>query len=109
MEHVDGSKQSIMSAWESLPRRIFLDSSTLQTLQDYGEFIWDNIKIPPYDKIHKIPNGIANIEALRAIFFINQRANFEFVLPPNTMSEVIDKDDRRYLQWAYDVLDHWEA
>jgi len=109
MEDIEDPKESISSAFESLPRRIFLDSSTLQTLQDYGEFIWDNVEIPSHDKLHKIPNGIANIEALRAIFFVNQRANFDFALSPNSLSEVIDKGDRRYLQWAYDVLDHWEA
>ena len=109
MKDIEDPKESILNAFESLPRRIFLDSSTLQTLQDYGEFIWDNVEIPPHDKIHKIPNGIANIEALRAIFFVNQRANFDFALSPNSLSEVIDKGDRRYLQWAYDVLDHWEA
>ena len=110
MEDIDSLKQGTISAFESLPRRIFLDSSTLQTLQDYGEFIFDNNEeIPIYDKIQKIPDGIAHIEALRAIFCINERARFEFALSQNSLSEVIAKGDRYYLQWAYDVLDHWEA
>ena len=109
MKDNDNSTQGIDSLFESLPKRIFLDSSTLQTLQDYGEYIWDNVAIHPNDKIHKIPKGIANIEALRAIFFINKRAHFEFALSPNSLREVNDKGDNYYLRWAFDVLDHWEA
>src|SRR5438874_12854271 len=95
--------------FEQLPRRIFLDSSTLQTLQNYGEFILENVKVPQTDRIWSIPNGIQNLDALRNIFFVNQRAGFEFALSDNSLLEVSEKKDAHYLQWAYDVLDHWLA
>jgi len=93
--------------FESLPRRIFLDSSTLQTLLTYGEFVWENIEPSDIDRIRSVPNGIQNLDALRNIFFVNQRAGFEFALSENSLSEVAARKDSRYLQWAYDVLDHW--
>lgn len=95
--------------FEQLPRRIFLDSSTLQTLQNYGEFIWENVEPSHTNRIWSIPNGIQNLEALRTIFFVNQRAGFEFALSDNSLLEVSGKKDARYLQWAYDVLDYWLA
>jgi hypothetical protein len=96
-------------AFDELPRRIFLDSSTLQTLQDYGEFIYDNCPPPETDRIYSIPDGFANIDALRAIMFVNQRANFEFALSHNSLDEVLARGDLDYLIWARDVLDYWES
>ena len=93
--------------FEQLPRRIFLDSSTLQTLQNYGELIWENEEISLTNRIWSVTNGIQNVEALRDIFFVNQRAGFEFALSDNSLAEVSEKKDAHYLQWAYDVLDHW--
>ena len=98
-----------MSDFVSLPRRIFLDSSTLQTLDTYGAFIWDGYEIESNDQIWHIPDGIENLEALRNIFIVQNRADFEFALSKNSFIEVSAKGDAGYLQWAYDVLDHWQA
>ena len=94
--------------FESLPQRIFLDTSTLQMLQDYGGQIWENVPIPDNDRIYSIPDGPATIDALRRIFFINQHALWQFAISVNSLREVAAKGDTRYLQWAYDVLDHWQ-
>ncbi|MDH4270136.1 MAG: hypothetical protein OEV52_07565 [Dehalococcoidia bacterium] len=54
-----------MSAkFEEMPRRIFLDSSTLQALQDYGGFLYENEPIDISDPLHRDPRGIAKLEAL---------------------------------------------
>lgn len=99
-----------MSAkFEEIPRRIFLDSSTLQTLQDYGAFLYENEPIDVNDPIHHDPHGVAKLEALRNIVQVTKRAPFEFALSNNSFAEVQAKGDFRYLQWAYDVLDHWLA
>jgi hypothetical protein len=97
----------MFSSFYELPRRIFLDSSTIQTLQDYGGFIWEGEALPKSARIGRDPRGVSKLEALRAIFFVNQRANFEFALSGNSLAEVSDKGDPLYLNWAYDVLDHW--
>ena len=91
------------------PRRLFLDSSTLQTLLDYGEFIWEKVEPPPGDRTHRMPGFLDDLDALRAIFQVNRRAGFNIVLSPNSLAEVIDKQDASYTRWAYDVVDHWLA
>jgi len=52
-------------SFDELPRRLFLDSSTLQRLESYGEFIYDGGPIDENDRIWSVPNGIDEIEALR--------------------------------------------
>lgn len=92
---------NIIFNFKNLPGRIFLDSNVLQNLQVYGEYVFDNVEV------HKDDKNAENIEALRNIFFVNQRANFEFALSNNSIKEVLEKKDKSYLQWAFDVLDHW--
>jgi len=78
-------------------------------LQDYGGPVWENEPIPDNDRIHCDPVGLATIEALRRIFFVNQRAQWQFALSSNSLREVAVKGDAQYLQWAYDVLAHWQV
>ena len=98
-----------MTSFEELPARIFLDSSVLQTIHGYGEIVFENEDLPASDKMWTISGGPEELEALRAIFFVNQRAMFEFALSEHSFAEVEASGDRRYLRWAYDVLDHWHA
>lgn len=104
-----GDESDLVKSFHELPKRIFLDSSTLQTLQDYGEFIWENVEPSPSDRLFDIPDGYEQIDALRAIFFVNQRAMFEFALSKNSFEEVAARGDQPYLRWADDVLEHWES
>jgi hypothetical protein len=97
------------SKFEDIPHRIFLDSSTLQTLQDYGGFLYENEQLAMTDPIYRDPKGVTKLEALRLIMQLAERAPFEFALSRNSFIEVHAKGDSRYLQWAYDVLDHWLA
>ncbi len=82
------------SSFYDLPRRIFLDSSTLQTLQDYGEFVYENVEPEPDDRIYRIPTGYEELDSLRAIRFVAQRAMFEFTLSDHSFEEVAAKGDR---------------
>jgi hypothetical protein len=93
----------------SLPWRVFLDSSVLQTLLNYGEFIYENVEISDSDRIWSIPDGFENVEALRKICFVGQRAQIEFAISDNSLSEVVAKKDSRYLMWAFEMLDYWRT
>jgi hypothetical protein len=97
------------SRYEDIPQRIFLDSSALQALQTYGEFIYENVELSPNDRIHRDSLGVAKLEALRWIMQVAERAPFQFALSDNSFAEVEPRGDWRYLCWAYDVLDHWHA
>lgn len=107
--HAMMEQRIALETFEARPRRIFLDSSTLQALRDYGELIYDNVEPVPGDRVYSIPGGFNELDALRDIFFVNRRASSEFALSENSFKEVAAKNDRAYIQWAYDVLDHWEG
>ena len=92
--------------FESLPRRIFLDSCTVQTLRNYGGYIYDAEPIPDSNRIHRMTDGIANIEALRNIFLVNQRAMFEWIVSSGSMQEAHEKGDPGHMQWLWDIADH---
>jgi hypothetical protein len=92
--------------FESLPRRIFLDSCAAQTLRDYGAFIFEGEAIPDSDRIFRMPEGIEKVEALREIFLINERAQFEWIVSHASMVEADDKGDPGHLRWVYDIAQH---
>ena len=91
---------------ESLPRRIFLDSCTAQTLRDYGGYIYEGEPVDASDRIHRVTDGIANIEALRNIFLINERALFEWIVSSGSLHEAGEKNDPGHMQWLWDIADH---
>lgn len=91
---------------EQLPRRIFLDSCTAQTLRDYGAFIFDGEQIPNSDRIFRVPEGIEKVEALRDIFLVNERAQFEWIVSHASMVEADDKGDPSHLRWVWDIAHH---
>jgi hypothetical protein len=93
-------------ALEKLPRRIFLDSCTAQTLRDYGGFIYEGEPIGAADRIRQVTDGLANLEALRAIFLLTERAQFEWIVSTGSLDEAADKRDPGHLQWLWDIADH---
>jgi hypothetical protein len=96
-------------SFETLPRRIFLDSCTAQMLRDYGGYIYESEPVPDSDRIHGVTDGHANIEALRDIFLINERATFEWIVSRGSLAEAHDKRDPGHLQWLRDIADHSEV
>ena len=95
--------------FESLPRRIFLDSCTAQTLRDYDGYIYEGETIPASERIHSVRDGIANVEALREIFLVNERAQFEWIVSRGSLQEAHDKRDPGHMQWLWDIADHSEV
>lgn len=96
----------ITRAFETLPRRIFLDSCAAQTLRDYGGFIYEGEPLDETDRIHQVTNGVANLEALAAIFQLTERAHFEWIVSAGSLEEAADKCDAGHLRWLWDVADH---
>jgi len=96
-------------SFQSLPRRIFLDSCTAQTLRQYGGYIYEGDQIPGFDRIHRVPEGIANLQALRNIFLVNERARFEWIVSHASMREAYDKGEPGHMQWLRDIADHSEV
>src|SRR5690349_792143 len=92
----------------ALPRRTFLDSCTAQTMRNYGGYLYEAETIPAFDPIHRVPDGVANIEALRNIFLINERAQFEWIVSSGSLREAHDKHDPGHMQWLWEIADHSE-
>jgi hypothetical protein len=103
------AEKTLSAAFDDIPRRTFLDSSALQALQSYGGFLYENEALDDADRIHRDPKGVDKLMALRCIMKVAERAPFQFALSHNSFLEVTRRADARYLQWAYDVLDHWLA
>jgi hypothetical protein len=96
-----------VGAWLSLPRRIYLDTSTLQKLYDFGGEIFEGEPFEPGGRSARVQGLAGEIDALRMIFMINERAMFEFVVTEASLREVVNRAHPRYTQWVYDVLDTW--
>ena len=94
-------------AWLSLPRRIYLDTSTLQNLYDFGGEIFEGEPFEPVGRAARVQGLADEIEALRMIFTVNERAMFEFVVTEASLREVVNRSRPGYTQWVYDVLDTW--
>jgi hypothetical protein len=96
-----------VQAWLSLPRRIYLDTSTLQKLYDFDGEIFEGEPFEPVGRAARVEGLADEIEALRMIFTVNERAMFEFAVTESSLREVVNRDRPRYTQWVHDVLDVW--
>jgi hypothetical protein len=103
---VDARKLQVKHAFESLPRRIFLDSCTVQMLRDYDGYIFEGEPIHHSNRIHGMPDGVANVQALLDIFLVNERALFEWIVSAASVQEAYDKRDPDHMQWLWDIADH---
>jgi len=57
----------MQSLVENLPKRMFMDSSVLQTLGDYGEYVYDGGELKYNFAILKTLTGRKNLRSLRYI------------------------------------------
>lgn len=110
------NSQNVVSRFENLPQRIFLDTNALQYLQDFGKYIFENYResrecftSPKGKTISKDHPLYLQIIALHDIFININRTNLEFALSQSIFEEVIKKDDGHFIQWFYDVWDHWQS
>jgi hypothetical protein len=75
-------------------------------MHDYGGCIFEHAPFSQHGRSGATQDDVFALEGI-AVFI--ERGAFEFVLSENSLREVQDRADRRYLLWAFDVLDHWEA
>jgi hypothetical protein len=91
----------------SIPGRLLLDTCVLNIIQDEGAYIFEG-EIPVGKTASDIPE---NLEALRYIFQVNERAAFQFLVSPLTFAELANAtniyQNWRRILWAFDVLDAW--
>lgn len=75
-------------SWVSLPRRIYLDTSTLQALYDHGDVTFEGEPFVPVGQAATVQGLDEELDALRKIFLVNERARFEFVITEANLQEV---------------------
>jgi hypothetical protein len=100
-------QDDVVGACLSLPRRIYLDTSTLQNLYDFGGEIFEGEPFEPVGRAVRVRGLADEIDALRMIFTVNERAMFEFVVTEASLREVVNRTRPGYTQWVYDVLGTW--
>lgn len=92
---------------KEIPGRAFLDTSALNFVLEYGEYIFDTV--PPSKTLSK--RVIEDIDAFYNIFLTGQRASWQLAISPFTYKEVISTQDatkRYYLEnWFMDVWNYW--
>jgi hypothetical protein len=67
-----------------IPSHIFLDTSVVNFILDYGEQIHDGIPIPE----HATFRVVRDIEALRGIWLTGQRASWHITISAGTIAEI---------------------
>src|SRR4051812_44267606 len=82
--------------------------SVLQTLDQYAGFVYEAEPLESDNRIFRVPGGVENLQALQAIFRVNERAHFEFAVSSNSLREASARHSPRYAQWAHDVMSFWQ-
>ncbi len=90
--------------FESIPKRVFLDTSVINAIVKYPEEVFEQQSITP--DIH--PTLAGDIEALRDIFFIGMRANWDIVASQKTLDELACTTDDllrvRLMSYALEII-----
>jgi hypothetical protein len=77
---------------------------------DFGGFIFDGELFQPSARAARVPDLALEVMALRCIFEVNTRANFEFVVTTASLNEVVQRTiTPSYLQWVLDVQETWQV
>jgi hypothetical protein len=99
--------ENTVQAWLALPRRVYLDTSTLETLYDFGDAVFEAKPFAPRGRASRVEGFVDELTALHDIFLVNERAQFEFAVTNASLREVVARDEPGFTQWVHDVLDTW--
>jgi len=93
--------------FEDIPGRIFLDTSVVNFILDYGEQIHEDASIP--ERLSE--RRQMDINALRWMWLTGQRASWQLVVSPYTLREIQNTknpDRRAKLEnWFWDLWGYW--
>lgn len=95
------------AVFTGLPTRLYLDTGVLQRLWDFGGVVWEDEPFEPSARAARVPHLADDLEALRRIFEVNDRAGFEFVVTEASLREVEARGQAGYTRWVRDVEDTW--
>jgi hypothetical protein len=91
-----------------VPGRVFLDTCVVNFMLDFGEQIHDGGSLPPVG-----PREVADIEALRDLFVVGQRAMWQLAISPYTYSEIARTRDEARLRhlhvWFQELWQYWRS
>lgn len=94
--------------FEQVPGRVFLDTCVVNLLLDHSETIHDNC--PPSKSLSE--RVARDVEALRSLWTVGQRAQWQLAISPLTYREVTATtclDQRRKLQsWFFELWAYWQ-
>jgi hypothetical protein len=96
-----------VARFKTLPTRLYLDTSVVSRMSRYSGEVFEGeplVLSPRAARDSRLPR---DIEALRRILIVNQRAMFEFVITEASLQEVDAKRDPRFMQWVRDVEETW--
>jgi len=96
-----------LAAFARLPTRIYLDTSVLRRLYDFGALVWESEPFDPLPRAARVPHLREDLDALRRILEVKDRAHFEFVVTEASLSEVKARGRTGYTQWVRDVEESW--
>jgi hypothetical protein len=91
-----------------IPGRVFLDTCVVNFMLDYGQQIHDGASLPSLG-----PREVADVEALRELLLIGQRAMWQLAISPYTYSEIIRTQDMERLRqldlWFQELWQYWRS
>jgi hypothetical protein len=83
-----------------IPVPVSLDTSVLQTVSDHGDVVFENVDPPADARIRRVPGGLDELDALRHIFFVNQRNALPMAISHHSLAEVAERGNATYLSWG---------
>jgi len=91
-----------------IPGRAFLDTSVVNFILDFGEYIHDGVEPPPALTEYQR----SDIDALYNLFLTGQRASWQLAISPHTYSEVTTTTDPRRREslesWFFEIWHYWQ-
>jgi hypothetical protein len=94
---------------KEVPGRVFLDTSVVNFMLDYGEQIHDNVADPDTAD----GRTLEDIDALRKLYVTGQRAAWQLAVSPFTYSEIAGTRDRERLSaldlWFQELWQYWRS